>query len=127
VKLLTDTDQETAVLSVCGEVDIATARVLRETLLPILEHRTGPVVVDLSEVPFMDSTGVHILVDTSRRLEGQNRRFAIACRKHGQVHRLLAVVGLLDHMTVHSSRDSAMSDGDELIHSKPGMTGRPRR
>ena len=56
---------------------------VREVLLPVLEHQTGPV-VGLSQVPFMESTGVHVLVNTLQRLNTQNRRFAIACRGGGR-------------------------------------------
>jgi anti-anti-sigma factor len=96
--------EQVAVLGVQGEIDLATAPELREVLLPVLERQTGPVVVDLSEVPFMDSTGVHVLVDTLRWLESQNRRLALVCHEEGQVHRLLAMVGLLAAVTVYGSR-----------------------
>jgi anti-anti-sigma factor len=112
-------DQDAAVLSVNGEIDLGTARVLREVLLPVLEHGTGPVVVDLSEVPFMDSTGVHVLVDALQRLRPQNRRFAIACREGGQVHRLLTLTGMLNALTVHRSRESAVIGGGDLIQPEP--------
>ena len=117
--------RDVAVVRVHGEVDLAAAPMLREVLLPVLEHQTGPVVVDLSEVPFMDSTGVHVLVATLRRLEPQNRRLAIACREGGQVHRLLALVGLLDALTVHRSRESAVVGGDDVLRSWPGRNNRP--
>jgi len=116
--------QDIAVLSVRGEIDLESVPVLRECLLPVLEHQTGPVVVDLSEVAFMDSTGLHVLVDTLRRLELQNRRLAIACREGGQVHRLLASVGLLEALTVHRSRESAVIGGDDLLRSEPGSYSR---
>ncbi len=83
-------------LSVQGEIDLETAPKLRGRLLPVLEQRTGPVVVDLSEVPFMDSSGVHVLLDTLRRLESQNRALMLVCHEEGLVHRILALVGLLD-------------------------------
>lgn len=105
----------TAVLSVRGEVDLATAPTLREAARTLLAHGTSPVVVDLSEVPFMDSAGVHVLVEMLARLQAQNRRLAIACREHAQVHRLLALVGLLDAVTVHRSRESAVSGGEDVI------------
>src|SRR6476646_5196051 len=112
------------VLIVHGEIDLVSAPVLRKFLLPILEHQTGPVVVDLSEVDFMDSTGVHVLVDTLRRLEPQNRRLAVACREDGPVHRLLALVGLLDALRVHGSRESAVIGGDDVLRSEPGRYSR---
>ncbi len=112
---------DVVVLSPHGEIDLETAPLLREALLPVLERETGPVVLDLSEVAFMDSTGVHVLVEALRRLEPQNRRLAIVCREGGQVHRLLAVVGLLDVLTVHCSRESGVASGDERLRPEPNV------
>jgi anti-sigma B factor antagonist len=117
-------DQGAAVLSFHGEIDLGTAPVVREALLPVLERETGPVVMDLSEVPFMDSTGVHVLVDTLRRLERQDRSLAIACREGGQIHRLLAVVGLLDALAVHGSRAGAVIGGG-VLRSDPAKNSWP--
>jgi anti-sigma B factor antagonist len=113
-------DQDAAVLSVHGEIDLGTAPMLREALLPALEHQTGPVVVDLCEVPFMDSTGVHLLVDTLQQLRLEHRRLAIACREGGPVHRVLGLVGLLDTVAVYRSRESALIGGDDRLRPEPG-------
>jgi anti-sigma B factor antagonist len=113
--------RDVVVLSPHGEIDLETAPLLKEALLPVLERETGPVVLDLSEVAFMDSTGVHVLVEALRRLELQNRRLAIVCREGGQVHRLLAVVGLLDVLTVHCSRESGVAGGDERLRPEPNV------
>jgi len=123
-------DQNVALLIVHGDIDLQTAPMLREVLLPVLERDTGSVVVDLSEVPFMDSTGVHVLVETLQRLEPQNRRLAIVCREGDKVHRLLALVGLLGTLAVHRSRESAVIGGDDLLEPEPGTTpsrARPRQ
>ncbi len=115
-------DRDTAVLSVHGEIDLGTAPMLRAALLPVLEHQRGSIVVDLSDVPFMDSTGVHVLLDTVQRLEPENRRFAIACRENGPVHRVLAMVALLDVVAVYRSRGSAVMGADDRLRSH--LTGR---
>ena len=114
------------VLSVHGEIDLETAPMLHEALLPILELERGAVVIDLCEVAFMDSTGAHVLLDALERLTAQKRRLGIACREHGQVHRLLAVLGLLDSVAVHRSRRSAIFGGEERIRAHAGGY-RPRR
>jgi anti-sigma B factor antagonist len=114
-----------AVIGVRGEIDLETAPLLREVLLPVLEHRTGAVVVDLSEVTFLDSTGVHVLVESVQRLEPQNRRFAAVCREGGPVHRVLALVGLLERVAVHRSRESAVRGGRDLVRPEPGWTRWP--
>lgn len=110
-------DGEVAVLSVRGEIDLNTAPVLLEILLPALERGSGRVVVDLSEVAFMDSAGVHLLLNTARRLKPQTRPLAIACREGTQVHRLLALLGLLDIVAVHRSREDAVTGGGDLIRA----------
>jgi len=115
--------QDITVLTAHGEIDLGTAPVLREALLPVLEHQTGPVVVDLSEVAFIDSTAVHVLVETLQRLNLENRRLAIACREGGQVHRVLGLVGLLDTMAVYRSLESAVTGGDDLLRSEAGRIG----
>jgi anti-sigma B factor antagonist len=123
-------DQDATVIDVHGEIDLETTPLLREVLLPVLEHQTGPVVLDLSDVSFMDSTGVHVLVDSFGRLSLEKRRLAIACREGGQVHRLLSLLGLLEALAVHRSRESAVSDGDDLLESGRNMTaiaGDPQR
>jgi anti-sigma B factor antagonist len=127
VRLLTahEQHQNVAVISVQGDIDLATAPVLREGLLSVLEHQTGPVVADLSEVPFMDASGVRVLLDALQRLNPQNRRFAIACRDGGQVHRILDLLGLLDSLAVYRSRETAVLGGDDVLRSEPGRNGRP--
>lgn len=127
VRLLATHDhhQHAAVLSVQGEIDLGTAPKLREALLPVLEHHTGPVVVDLSDVGFMDSTGVHVLIETLERLKLENRQLAIACSEGGQVHRLLALVGLLDTLRVYHPRESAATGEDDGLRPEPRRTRRP--
>ena len=102
------------VLSAEGEIDLGTACMLRQALAPVLEHHTGPVVVDLSRVAFMDSTGVHVLMDALRRLEPQNRALALVCPEGGPVDLILHLVDLLDDVTVYRSCESAVGGGDDL-------------
>jgi anti-sigma B factor antagonist len=102
-----DHPEHIAVIGVHGEIDLGTAHVLREALLPVLVDESGPVVLDLSEVGFMDSTGVHVLVDTFEHLSQETRPLTIACREGSQVHRVLGLVGLLDTLTVYHSRRPA--------------------
>lgn len=110
-----DGEHDMALLSLDGELDLATAPMLDEVLQPVFQHHTGPVVVDMSEVAFMDSTGVRMLLETHERLKTDNRRLAIVCLEDGQVHKLLRLVGLLDALDVHRTRESALVGGHDLF------------
>jgi anti-anti-sigma factor len=71
-----------------GAVDLFTAPALRVGLRAAAAEGDGPVLVDLSGVEFIDSTGVAALVQGQRALSGR-RRFAVSCSPGGPVARLL--------------------------------------
>lgn len=49
------------------ELDLSTAATIRDELLAVLHQRGPCVVLDLSDVDFMDSTGLSVLLATERR------------------------------------------------------------
>ncbi len=51
------------VVKVTGDVDLYTSPELRQTLMKAIGGARGPVYVDLSEVTYMDSSGVATLVE----------------------------------------------------------------
>ena len=64
------------VLALDGELDLATAEPLRQTLLDAIENDGQGVAVDMTRCSFIDSTGLRILVEAGRRLgrDGQRLR-----------------------------------------------------
>lgn len=114
-------DPHVTVVGVRGEVDLATASGLREALRPVLERHIGPVVLDLSEVAFLDSSGVHVLVETLERLSLANRQLAITCREGGQVRQVLGLVGLLDAVD-RSPEAAAMSAPSSFVPPSRGTS-----
>ena len=87
----------TTSVAVVGELDLATATVLRDRLLDLLFGQ-GPAVVlevDLAGTTFMDCTGLSALIVARNAAVQTGRRM---CLTHPQpiVHRVLAVTGLLD-------------------------------
>jgi anti-sigma B factor antagonist len=65
------------VVSVTGEVDLATVSVFARTLLDAAEDGRGEVFVDLTGCSFLDSRGLRALLATRGRLEHSNRRMAL--------------------------------------------------
>jgi len=56
-------------LLVSGEIDLHTAPSLRDAALAALRQHGATLRIDLCEVPFMDSTGLEVLLATRRRAE----------------------------------------------------------
>ena len=101
------------VLIVEGEVDISTAARFHEALSAAVSGGHGPLVLDLSEVTFIDSTAVHVLSTIAGALDAQRRRLAVACVEGRPVHRVLSLTGLPAAVAVYRSRHSALLDSDE--------------
>jgi anti-sigma B factor antagonist len=66
-----------AVVSVTGEVDLATTPALEQTLRGVTDDRTDEVIVELTGCTFLDSQGLSALVATKGRLERSNGRLAL--------------------------------------------------
>ena len=78
-------------LKVTGELDLATAPRLEERLRQ-LRGENRPVRVDLSELEFMDSTGLHVLIDAANR--GRGWQFEVERDLSPPVRRLFQVMGV---------------------------------
>ncbi|MGI8571848.1 MAG: STAS domain-containing protein [Solirubrobacteraceae bacterium] len=86
----------TLVLKVRGELDLATAPLLKERLEQAEAAAATNVVIDLDQVEFMDSTGLHVLL--ARFIQNHNgTRYSLT---HGspQVRRLFEVAGVIDRL-----------------------------
>ena len=66
-----------SVVAISGEVDLSTSPKVREALLDCLKH-AKPVVVDLSAVSYIDSSGVASLVEAFQNAKSKGLGFALA-------------------------------------------------
>ena len=81
------------VVTVSGEIDIATGPKLREELLGVMRRYGARLALDLSCVTFMDCAGINVLLAAHRhaRLEGGRVRVPRASRR---VRKVLMLTGL---------------------------------
>ena len=91
------------VLAVSGEIDIASAPALRFALETALDAGPQELCVDLCATTFMDSSGLHVLVDAQQTAEG---RLTIVCPP-GNVRRVLDLTGVVKAMRVSDAQPDA--------------------
>ena len=72
-----DNTEGTVVLRLQGELDMATAPGLARDLHTALDARPSTLALDLSELTFLDSTGIRVLITASRRAEDQGCSFVL--------------------------------------------------
>jgi anti-anti-sigma factor len=90
---------EAVVLALAGELDVASSAELDDAIDRAFESSASPLVVDLRELEFIDSTGLGVLVKASQRARDSERGFGLV-RGGAQVQRLLDLTGLADRLTV---------------------------
>jgi len=95
-------------VTVRGELDIGSALSLAGPLTEITSDGDGPVLLDLSDLAFMDSTGMSVLLNARRRLTRTGRRMAIVCPS-GKVLRLFEMTSMIDTLRVHGTREAALA------------------
>jgi anti-anti-sigma factor len=98
------------VVSVRGELDLGTAPELEGPLAEAVAANE-PLLLDLSECEFIDSTGIALIVRTWQSLgDGTpgGGRVAI-CAGNEQVRRVLEITGLEREIPVYGSREDALA------------------
>jgi anti-sigma B factor antagonist len=94
-------------LEVHGYVDISTRLKLSTALNEAVTAGERPVVVDLCEVEFIDSTGIGVLLNALRRLTRQRRALRLVCPP-GRVRRVFEVAGLEGTFEFHERVEQAL-------------------
>ncbi|GIJ47387.1 anti-sigma-B factor antagonist [Virgisporangium aliadipatigenens] len=98
------------VLEVGGEVDVYTAPRLRERLIELVEAGARHVVVDLSRVEFLDSTGLGVLVGALKRLRAVNGTLKLVCA-HERLLKIFRITALDRVFALYDSVDAAVAGG----------------
>jgi len=62
-----DADADRIVVAMAGEIDLSVVDDLRASILPSLDGGAVDVVLDLSDVGFLDSSGITLLLEIGRR------------------------------------------------------------
>jgi anti-anti-sigma factor len=94
------------VVTVSGELDVATSQTLEHELGKL--QGTATVVVDLRGLTFIDSTGLGVLVRAHQLAKEQGRRFGLV-RGNGQVDRLLNLTGLDTELLIGDSTEQLLA------------------
>ncbi|MBO0714329.1 MAG: STAS domain-containing protein [Acidimicrobiales bacterium] len=94
------------VVDVRGEIDLSTAPLLDQRLSQLAG--TQKLVVNLTGVTFLDSSGLGVLVRTSNKVETHGGVIRLVV-SHPQVQKVLEITGLASTLPVFRTLDAARS------------------
>jgi anti-sigma B factor antagonist len=82
--------QGAAVLRLAGDIDLATVDQFREALAALVERHLNDIVIDATGVTFMDSTGLHALVEGKRLIHERGTNIVLVASS--PVRRILELI-----------------------------------
>jgi anti-sigma B factor antagonist len=94
------------VVFVEGEIDVASAPRLIAALNDAVAEAARSVIIDLTSVGFMDSTGLALLINAHRRLAVRRKGFAVVCPA-GPLRRVFEITDMVDTLRVCPDRETA--------------------
>ena len=96
------------VVQVAGEIDVYTAASLREKLAELIDADHTDVIVDLTGVTFMDSTGLGVLVGALKKVRGFGGRLQLVIDQE-KVIKVFRITALTQVFTIHETLDAALA------------------
>ena len=103
------------VARLAGEVDLSNAGDLLSSMLASVPNTAEAMIVDLSVVSYLDSSGIRMLGEMAERLGWREQRFAVVAPPGSRVHGVLTIAGAETVVPFEDSLDKALdrvrSDG----------------
>jgi len=107
LSLATRTEGDRTVVSVAGEIDVYTAPKLREQIVALVDEGQYHLVVDMSGVEFLDSTGLGVLVGGLKRVRAHDGSLSLVCNEE-RILKIFRITGLTKVFPIHSTVDEAV-------------------
>ncbi len=103
-----DPDERTCIINVRGEIHVTTAPAFAQSLNEAIATGKTALVLDLSQVEFIDSTGLSVLLNGLRKVTRSQGRLAIVC-SNPTVMRLFEITRLDSTFDIFGDREAALA------------------
>lgn len=102
-----------SIIEVRGEVDVHSAPRLRDRLVEVVDGGSRSVIVDLTELGFIDSTGLGALVAGRNHAEENGASLQLVCNTE-RLLKLFRITGLHEVFTIRESVSQALASSGSL-------------
>ena len=109
LRVETEARDDHALVTATGEIDAATADSVADAVSAALATGHKQVLLDFTDVTFIDSTGLGVLVKSHRAAEATGATFAVV-HPTPQTRKLIRVLGLDQLLHVYDSHEEALRE-----------------
>lgn len=91
-----------------GEIDLHSSSLIKDQLEPIFAAERSRVIVDLTGVSYVDSSGLAVFIEAMQRIQGYGGTFAL-CSVRENVRHILAIARLDQVFQIFPDQASALA------------------
>jgi anti-anti-sigma factor len=96
---------QVTIVHVRGDIDVLTSDAFRQAILAA-ERAADRIVISLLDCPYLDSTGLTVLIAAQRRL---GERLAVVLSEQGNVRKIIEIASLAQFLRIVPSLELAVS------------------
>ncbi len=108
MEIRTEKQGNGAVVHVAGRIDTAAAPGLEQELNRLIGEGIRRVILDFSDVPYISSGGLRVLLATAKKLRGNGDSFAL-CALNPEVTKIMTLAGFTTIFTIYLSEGEALA------------------
>jgi anti-anti-sigma factor len=109
-ELMLETRDGTVVARLGGEVDMSNASYVRDQLLASMSNDAIALTLDISDCRYLDSAGIEVLFDVSRRLARRRQELRIVMPPSSPLRRVIELTEVHTAAPVYESLEAAFSE-----------------
>ena len=95
------------VITLRGEIDVHTAPLLRQRIVDLVDDGVRAIVVDMASVDFVDSTGIGVLTEASKRATAHGATLSLVLTRD-PILKILQMSAPGETLPIYRSRDEAL-------------------
>lgn len=96
------------------DIDAANVSTIQQQLADALNPDAASLVIDLSDIRYVDSAGLDMLLRLGDRLDHRRAKLLLVIPEASQLARLAVIVGLPDALPIHGTLEDALQAAAKL-------------
>ncbi len=102
-----DRKADAVILSLSGKLDATTAKTFEDRILGVINGGTQRLVVDLSQLDYVSSSGLRVFILAAKRLQTVDGKIVL-CSLKDHVRQVFDLAGFSSMLSIYASRDEAI-------------------
>ena len=96
------------ILGLAGDIDLAGAKIFRERIVQVLDRGEQALLIDFTDVTYINSTGLSVLILAANRMGGASGKLALT-GVTDSIQRVLKITGLTSLFTILPTKAEALA------------------